>query len=1073
MTAHELTAEQKDAVRLFATGASLAIEAGAGTGKTSTLIAIAESTTRRGQYVAFNRSIVDDAKAKMPSNVNASTAHSLAFRAVGKKYSHRLPTVRMRGDEIARRLRIDPLTIKVGDDNRRLSPGYLAGLVIKATKNFTHSADQVISVDHIPYIDGIDLPVGERRGWANNREVRRFLAPALAAAWVDLASTTGILPFTHDCYLKIFELSGPVIPVDFILFDECQPPSTLVALAGGGARRIADLKVGDRVVSYTKGRVMSEKFGSVVLGKSTRQHDGELVVVTTDEETSSYTPNHICMARIGAAFESNFSLYLMRKDDRWRVGVAKARHGTGVGRQMGVTGRLREEAGDALWVLGNFQTRAEAEIEEERSSLIWRLPQARFSAWKFWARWDQAFSDPGGCAHHYGRDLRYPLVSGERRYMLGDRFTEVRAANLLDGMEVMHRDMTLHSITVGRTPYSGPVVSLTVSGPATYIGNGIVTHNCQDADPVMLSIVQQQKCQLVFVGDSCQPPGTMVQAIIGRGPGRGRPPLIEERPIEQVRQGDRVVSYDIAGSHLHKTGSLVSAVTARQVSERLVSVKAGEFATRYTTDHHAIIRVGPAFERKHVVYMMRRGEQYRIGRAQGRYGAGFGPVLRAQAEGADALWLLSAHDSVDEAALAEALTAQRFGIPTWTFERTATHRMDVDAFWLRIGANTDRAAACLHGSGRDIRFPLWEPAIGNLLIRRAFVTRAANLMDGMQVLPAMEATRHGARIWRSIAVTREEYVGLVHSLTVEGDHTYIADGVITHNCQQIYDWRGAVNALAELGGSRCFLTNSFRFGPPIADIANSILSRIPDAELRLTGRAPYESTFGACTAPKAYLTRTNAGAIDYALKETSLGRKVHLMGGGKEIASFCRAALDLQADPPRRTEHPELACFASWREVEDYADLDPNGDELRLMVKIINQYGALTILDLVDGTVTEDKADVVVSTAHKAKGREWDVVRLGSDFSAPKEGGAPSASELRLLYVAATRARRHLDGSICGALIYLLAEVDEEPEQDELDAGLVPEPVRVTDPICMTCKAPLARENRPGEECPICRTVAS
>jgi hypothetical protein len=443
----------------------------------------------------------------------------------------------MRGDEIARRLRIDPLTVRVGDDNRRLSPGYLAGLVIKATRNFTHSADRAISVDHVPYIDGIDVPVGERRGWANNREVRRWIAPALVAAWADLSDPHGSLPFTHDCYLKLFELNEPVIPVDFILFDEAQ-----------------------------------------------------------------------------------------------------------------------------------------------------------------------------------------------------------------------------------------------------------------DADPVMLSIVTQQRCQVVFVGDSQQ---------------------------------------------------------------------------------------------------------------------------------------------------------------------------------------------------------------------------------------------------------------------------------------QIYDWRGAVNALAGLAGARTFLTISFRFGPPIAEVANAILALIPGAELRLTGRAPYDSAVGPHDDPGAYLTRTNAGAISMALREASRGRRVHLMGGGREIAAFCRAALDLQASPPRRTEHPELACFASWPEVRDYAELDPNGDELRLMVKIIDEYGAQVILDLVAGSVDEDKADIVVSTAHKAKGREWDVVRLGSDFSPPRSGGLPSPSELRLLYVAATRARRHLDPSVCGALAMILGERLEEPEPTDEPGGIADEPFSAPGPSCPTCRAPLARENRPGEECPICGAVAS
>lgn len=45
--------------------------------------------------------------------------------------------------------------------------------------------------------------------------------------------------------------------------------------------------------------------------------------------------------------------------------------------------------------------------------------------------------------------------------------------------------------------------------------------------------------------------------------------------------------------------------------------------------------------------------------------------------------------------------------------------------------------------------------------------------------------------------------------------------------QQIYRWRGAENALdeqIELGADAMFLTNSFRFGPMIAGVANAILA---------------------------------------------------------------------------------------------------------------------------------------------------------------------------------------------------------------------------------------------------------
>jgi hypothetical protein len=52
---------------------------------------------------------------------------------------------------------------------------------------------------------------------------------------------------------------------------------------------------------------------------------------------------------------------------------------------------------------------------------------------------------------------------------------------------------------------------------------------------------------------------------------------------------------------------------------------------------------------------------------------------------------------------------------------------------------------------------------------------------------------------------------------------------------------------------------------------------------------------------------------------------------------------------------------------------------------------------------------VILSTAHKAKGREWDSVRLASDFASARLAQNPDApSEVRLFYVAMTRARTTL-----------------------------------------------------------------
>ncbi len=101
MQQHKPTNEQQVAIDAFGTGEDLVIQAGAGTGKTATLLMMADTTEARGQYIAFNKSITTEAQGKFPAHVAANTAHSLAFRAVGKKYAHRLNSRRMRSQDIA------------------------------------------------------------------------------------------------------------------------------------------------------------------------------------------------------------------------------------------------------------------------------------------------------------------------------------------------------------------------------------------------------------------------------------------------------------------------------------------------------------------------------------------------------------------------------------------------------------------------------------------------------------------------------------------------------------------------------------------------------------------------------------------------------------------------------------------------------------------------------------------------------------------------------------------------------------------------------------------------------------
>lgn len=246
MGAFAPTDEQTYALEQYRSGETLAVNAYAGTGKTSTLELLAADTPGdRIQYVAFNKSIVTEAGSKFPKNVACNTAHSLAYRAVGKRMAHRLNSSRMKGTEIARLLRIDPFYCQMDGTPKSLTASYLAGLVMKAVTKFCQTADTQPELRHVPYQEGIDLPVGGRPGWDNNRMLREHLIGAMRRAWADLLEPTGVLPYKHEHYLKAWQLDEPFIPADRILFDEAQDANPVLLAIVAAQEHAQRVYVGD------------------------------------------------------------------------------------------------------------------------------------------------------------------------------------------------------------------------------------------------------------------------------------------------------------------------------------------------------------------------------------------------------------------------------------------------------------------------------------------------------------------------------------------------------------------------------------------------------------------------------------------------------------------------------------------------------------------------------------------------------------------------------------------------------------------------------------------------------------
>lgn len=252
--------------------------------------------------------------------------------------------------------------------------------------------------------------------------------------------------------------------------------------------------------------------------------------------------------------------------------------------------------------------------------------------------------------------------------------------------------------------------------------------------------------------------------------------------------------------------------------------------------------------------------------------------------------------------------------------------------------------------------------------------------------------------------------------------------MVGDRAQAIYGWRGAVDAMTNFTADhRLFLSQSFRFGDAVAEQANRWLNLV-GTPLRLTGFDKIDSKIGGSDQPNAILCRTNAGCIESALNMQEQGLRVAIQGGTKQIESFANAANKLIEGVG--CDHPELGIYRTWAEVQQ-AVKDGEASDLGAMVRIIDNYGVVTVLEVCRNSASPETADVIVSTAHKAKGLEWDSVRIHGDFKAPKEGGKISVTEAMLIYVAVTRAKLNLDNAALGWLDAMEAEINDTLDNEE------------------------------------------
>ncbi|XP_046839694.1 F-box DNA helicase 1-like isoform X2 [Xenia sp. Carnegie-2017] len=216
----------------------LKIVAFAGSGKTTTLV---EYTKLRPSWkflnVAYNKSVQEQALRRFPENVESRTVHSLAFAALGRKYRRK----------IAPSIRVNTVMNNLSEENAN----YLhAKRVVDTVSNFVSSSDEIVSCEHVPWHQ-FTTPAStakERKQleYFNSYDYKKKVVADAIDIWEKMTDPTNEdVRITHDGYLKLYQLSKPVIKnYDCILVDEaqdCTPAVSDILLS----QRLAKILVGD------------------------------------------------------------------------------------------------------------------------------------------------------------------------------------------------------------------------------------------------------------------------------------------------------------------------------------------------------------------------------------------------------------------------------------------------------------------------------------------------------------------------------------------------------------------------------------------------------------------------------------------------------------------------------------------------------------------------------------------------------------------------------------------------------------------------------------------------------------
>jgi len=275
----------------------------------------------------------------------------------------------------------------------------------------------------------------------------------------------------------------------------------------------------------------------------------------------------------------------------------------------------------------------------------------------------------------------------------------------------------------------------------------------------------------------------------------------------------------------------------------------------------------------------------------------------------------------------------------------------------------------------------------------------------------------------------DNYQGCVHSLSVSGNKTYIADNIVTHN--SIYGFRGSspdsFDKFSQQPNTVILpLSISYRCSKKIVEEARRVYPDIEPYVENQEGEVIRNGSIDMIEEGDMVLCRNTRPLIDTFFQLLDRNKKAYIVGsemekGLKQVLNCCEStdssgvALDKLKGTKERLESELKARGVS--NPKNHARYIAHDEKVDILKVLLIKYPTVYDVEKFIESVFDDKEreGVKLMTVHKSKGLESNTVFFIERFDGKKLIPSPYAitkdalrQEKNLLFVAITRAKKKL-----------------------------------------------------------------